>query len=173
MLSPLTWPFSICPITHLKICRGERGAKQHIKKKTRKPTFHGIVAGFWGGFVYVFFSPTRNDPKKKKTHKQNFATHPVPGQSREFVYVYAFFLSLNEGGRKPRGPQSWHSRAAHRAKGLPLPLPWGHRNTTTHPPPRGPLPDNKREGGGCRGIPAAKHVIPTSILSTIRMSSLF
>ena len=39
-----------------------------------------------------FFSPIRNDPKK--THKQIFGTHPVPGQSRKFVYVYVFFLSL-------------------------------------------------------------------------------
>ena len=30
----------------------------------------------------------------QKTHKQNFGTHPVPGQSRKFVYVYVFFLSL-------------------------------------------------------------------------------
>ena len=40
-----------------------------------------------------FFSPIRNDPKK--THKQNFGAHPVPGQSRKFVYVYVFFLSLS------------------------------------------------------------------------------
>ena len=31
---------------------------------------------------------------RKKTHKQNFGTHPVPGQSRGFVYVYVFFLFL-------------------------------------------------------------------------------
>ena len=29
---------------------------------------------------------------RKKTHKQNFGTHPVPGQSRKFVYVYVFFF---------------------------------------------------------------------------------
>ena len=39
-----------------------------------------------------FFSPIRNDPKK--THKQYFGTHPVPGQSRQSIYVYVFFLSL-------------------------------------------------------------------------------
>ena len=58
-----------------------------------------------GDFVYVFFSPIRNDPKK--THKQNFGTHPVPGQSRKFVYVYVFFLSLTsegpKGGRRKGG----------------------------------------------------------------------
>ena len=37
-----------------------------------------------------FSPPVRNDPKKT-AHKQNFATHPVPGQSREFVYVHVFF----------------------------------------------------------------------------------
>ena len=31
-------------------------SKKHIKKKTRKQHFHGIVPGFWGGiFVYVCF----------------------------------------------------------------------------------------------------------------------
>ena len=30
----------------------------------------------------------------QKTHKQNFGTHPVPGQSRKFVYVYVLLLSL-------------------------------------------------------------------------------
>ena len=40
----------------------------------------------------MFFSPIRNDPKK--THKQIFGTHPVPGQSRKFFYVCVFFLSL-------------------------------------------------------------------------------
>ena len=40
------------------------------------------------------FSPIRNDPETKP-HKQMFGTHPVPGQSRKFVYVYVFFLSLN------------------------------------------------------------------------------
>ena len=36
-----------------------------------------------------FFSPLRNDPKK---HKQKFGTHPVPGQSCKFVYVFVSFL---------------------------------------------------------------------------------
>ena len=67
--------------------------KTHTKNQTRKQNFHGILPGFWGGFVYVFFSPTRNDPKK--THKQNFATRPIPGQSRKFVYVYVFLFSLS------------------------------------------------------------------------------
>ena len=48
-----------------------------IKIKTRKQNLQGIVLGFLGGdFVYVFFLPMRNDPKK--TLKQNFGTHPVP-----------------------------------------------------------------------------------------------
>ena len=77
--------------TSAPTCFGER--KKHIKKKTRKQIFHGIVPGFWGGILFMCFSsPIRNDPKK--THKQNFGTHPVPGQSRKFVYVYVFFLSL-------------------------------------------------------------------------------
>ena len=37
---------------------------------------------------------------RKKTHKQIFGAHPVPGQSRRFVYVYVFFLSLTFGFRR-------------------------------------------------------------------------
>ena len=39
-----------------------------------------------------FLSPKSDDPTK--THQQTFATHPDPGQSQKFVYVYAFLLSL-------------------------------------------------------------------------------
>ena len=56
--------------------------------------FHGSVPGFWGEFcLCVFSSLIRNDPKKK-TDKQLFGTHPVPGQSRKFVYVSVFLLFL-------------------------------------------------------------------------------
>ena len=52
-----------------------------------------------------FFSPIRNDPKKTPL-KQNVGTHPVPGQSRKFVYVYVFFLSLKKVSREcPRSVQ--------------------------------------------------------------------
>ena len=50
----------------------------------------GFLGG--GGFVYVFFSPIRNDPPPPKAHKQKFAIHPVPGQSRKYVYVNVFLL---------------------------------------------------------------------------------
>ena len=49
-----------------------------------------------------FSSPIRNDPKKKK--KKLFGTHPVPGQSRKFVYVYVFF-SFPESTRPIPGTQ--------------------------------------------------------------------
>ena len=61
------------------------------EKKKRKQYFHGIVPGFGGGFCLCVFS-IRNDPTKKKTHKQLLGTHPVPGQSRKFVYVYMCFF---------------------------------------------------------------------------------
>ena len=35
--------------------RDRKERKKHIKKETRKQNFHGIVPGFWGKFVYVFF----------------------------------------------------------------------------------------------------------------------
>ena len=38
----------------------------------------------------------------RKTHKQNFATRPDPGQSRKFVYVYVFFSV----------PDEWCARSA-------------------------------------------------------------
>ena len=64
------------------------GAKKK-RKNTYKQNFHGIVPGFSGDSVHVFFSPMmiRNDLPKQ--HEQNFHTHPVPGQSRRFVYVYS------------------------------------------------------------------------------------
>ena len=45
--------------------RGFLGSdKKHIKKKTRKQNFHGIVLGFFlGKFCLCVFSPIRNDPK--------------------------------------------------------------------------------------------------------------
>ena len=55
------------------------------------------VAPF-GGFCLCVFLHHGNDPRK--THKQNFATHPVPGQSPKFVYV-CVFLSLEKGQRPP------------------------------------------------------------------------
>ena len=65
--------------------------KKQIKIKPHKQYFHGIVSRFGGGgggnLFMCFFSPIRNDPKTK-THKQMFATHPVPRQSCTFVYVY-------------------------------------------------------------------------------------
>ena len=79
-------------------CKFWEQKKTH-KKKTRKQNFHGILfRDFGGDFVYVFFLLHKEWPKK--THKQNFGTHPVPGQSRQFVYVYVFFVSLKFGGDK-------------------------------------------------------------------------
>ena len=63
------------------------GAKKHIKKKRENKFFTGLSRDFGGDFVYVFFLP-HNEWKKKKL---NFGTHPVPGESRKFVYVYVFF----------------------------------------------------------------------------------
>ena len=34
-----------------------RERQKHIKKKTRKQNFHGIVPGFWGEFCLCVFSP--------------------------------------------------------------------------------------------------------------------
>ena len=50
---------------------GEKGyllgaKKTHIKKKHVNKFFTGFSRDFGGDFVYVFFSPIRNDPEKKK-----------------------------------------------------------------------------------------------------------
>ena len=56
--------------------------------------FTGLSRDFGGNFVYVFFLAHKDWPEK--THKQIFGTHPVPGQSRKFVYVYVFFFPWNK-----------------------------------------------------------------------------
>ena len=70
------------------------------KQKTHKQNVHGIVPGFGGRFLYLFFSPMRNE----RTHKQNFATDLVLGQSHKFVYVYVFFFPW----RLPSLMSRWH-----------------------------------------------------------------
>ena len=69
------------------------GAKNHIKKKTRKQNFHGIVPGFFffggGDFVYVLFLPVRNDPRK--THKQYFATQSRDNPAHLFMFMCCLF----------------------------------------------------------------------------------
>ena len=65
------------------------GSENTHKEKHINKMFTGLSRDF-GGILWGFvFLPTRDDPKK--THKQLFGTHPVPGQSRKFVYVYVFF----------------------------------------------------------------------------------
>ena len=80
------------------------GAKKHIKKKTRKQNFHGIVPGFWGGFCScVSVSPIRTDPTE--THKQICATPPSPGTIPQICLCLC----------ASSFPVSWES-------GVPLPL---------------------------------------------------
>ena len=43
------------PLRHSRQRPINRERKEHIKRKTRKQNIHGIVPGFWGNFVYVFF----------------------------------------------------------------------------------------------------------------------
>ena len=48
-------------------------------------------------------------PENTHTHKLIFGTHPVPGQSRKFVYVSVFFLSLSDilySETPPKGPEN-------------------------------------------------------------------
>ena len=86
----------------------------------------------------MFFSPIRNYPKKK-THKQIFGTHPVPGQSRKFVYVYVFFLSLKKIILTPpppqNSPQTPSRPLAHPPPFWERPPPPGIFNEKPTPPP--------------------------------------
>ena len=67
----------------------ERTNNQRRKHMTIIVT--GLSRDFLGRFVYVFFSPKRNDPPK--INQSIFATHPVPGQLPNFFRLCAF-LSL-------------------------------------------------------------------------------
>ena len=73
-----------------------RKRKNNKEQKHINKIFTGLSRDFGENFVYVFFSPIRNDPKQKKHINKFLAPTPVPGQSRKFVYVYVFFLSLNK-----------------------------------------------------------------------------
>ena len=39
------------------LSRKRLGSENAHKEKTRKQNFHGIVPGFWGNLIYVFFCP--------------------------------------------------------------------------------------------------------------------
>ena len=65
------------------------GTKKHIKKKTRKQDFHGIVPGFWGDSVYVF------SPPKEMTRKKHINKFLAPTQSRDNpanLFMFVCFL---------------------------------------------------------------------------------
>ena len=71
------------------------------RKKTRKQNIHGIVSGFLGGFVYVFFFLIRNDPK---THINKFLP---PTQTRDNpgnVFMFMCFLQ----GKEEYTPPPWN-----------------------------------------------------------------
>ena len=65
--------------------------KKHIKTKTRKQNFHGIVPGFWGGIIFMcFFSPILNDPEKK--HINIFWHPPSPGTILQICLCLCVFF---------------------------------------------------------------------------------
>ena len=71
--------------------------KTHNLRQNKSTKSSRDCPGIWvlggGGFVYVLLSPKRRNDTEN-AHNQNFATRPDPGQSRKFVYVYVFFLTL-------------------------------------------------------------------------------
>ena len=53
----------ICMERSVAILQYSLGAKKHIKNKHINKVFMGLSRDFGGDFVYVFFSPIRNDPQ--------------------------------------------------------------------------------------------------------------
>ena len=71
--------------------------KKHIKKKTQKQKFHGIVPEFSGDFVYVLFLPHKEWPQK--THEQLFGTHsPGTNPANLFMFICFSFPDFKPGG---------------------------------------------------------------------------
>ena len=65
--------------------------KNTQRKKHINTIFTGLSGDFGGTLFMCFFSPTRNEPKK--THKQHFGTHPVPGTIPQIcLCLCAFFF---------------------------------------------------------------------------------
>ena len=63
--------------------------KAHKDKNTREQNVPLIVLGFWGDFVYVFFSPIRNDPKKTWAPTQS-------GDNPANLFMFMCFFSFPE-----------------------------------------------------------------------------
>ena len=90
--------FKICPKLWIFAVQKIGSEKNTYRTKHVNKFFTGLSWDFWGNSVYVCFLPHQEWPEK--THKQIFGTHPVPGQSRKFVYVYVFFLQFQKSGVK-------------------------------------------------------------------------
>ena len=75
----------------------------------------GLSQGLGGGLCLCVFLPHKEWPQK--THKPDFGTHPVPGQSRKFVYIYVFFLSLRWTPKPERGYQKRNDGTKSRNEG--------------------------------------------------------
>ena len=65
--------------------------QKNIKKKQVNKFFTGLSRDFLGEFVYVFFSPIRNDPKENTA--TNFCHPPRPGTIPQIcLYLCVFFI---------------------------------------------------------------------------------
>ena len=91
--------------TFLRVFSIRWGAnKKTRKEKSTETKFSRDCPGIFGEFcLCVLFLHHKERPEQKKTHKQNFATRPIPGQSHKFVYVYVFFFSWIRRGEEFRG----------------------------------------------------------------------
>ena len=85
----------------------KRGLDWGARKKTHKEKKY-VNINFTG--LSWDFLPRKEWPrKKKKTHKQIFGTHPVPGQSRKPVYVHVFFFPWVDKDSTNELTRNWHS----------------------------------------------------------------
>ena len=94
--------FRFSSLEHFVASGRFRAGTKPINKQTHKQNFHGTVPGlsrdcpgtlpaFSWDFLGILFMCFPFSWGKRETHKQ-FDPHPFPGQSREVVYVYWFFL---------------------------------------------------------------------------------
>ena len=87
-----TFPFELQILPPRKWFQFPSGSekKNTFKKEKRINKMFTRLSWILGCILFVCFLPIGNDPKK--THTQTSGTHPIPGQSRKFIYVCVFSL---------------------------------------------------------------------------------
>ena len=72
------------------------GSEKTHKQRTRKQNVHGIVLGFWGDFVYVFFLPHQKWPEKNTQTKIWHPPSPGANPPNLFMLMCVFFVLFSQ-----------------------------------------------------------------------------